>query len=96
MTKKTVIADIENHCNNYFNPGNKKESPVRNHPPEFLELADRIREFRNDDINKPSSLFAESIVGVYSWQAGSKNGIPVNWQQVFAGELSPYKRLKLV
>jgi len=88
---------MEKHCNNYFNPSNHPADPTRNHPPEFLELADRIYEFRTDEANTPSGLVSEKVAGLYSvtW-ATAANGLPAGWQQVFAGDLSAFKRARFI
>jgi len=95
MTRKTVISDIEAHCNNYFNRNNDKSDPERNYPPEFLKLAKSILQFRKE--NKVSAVISESVTGFYQSTKGTAaSGNPVTWQHVFSGELSPYKRLKSI
>jgi hypothetical protein len=95
MTLETVIADIELHCNNYFNHGNDRTNPKRNHTPEFINLAKLIHEFRKE--NKPSAVVNESVIGFYQQSKGTTaTGSPVGWRQVFASELSVYKRLRSV
>lgn len=90
-----MIAEIERHCNNYFNPDNDLNSPIRDHPPDFLELVSRIEQFRTE--NKPSILSGESVIGVYiRSRAMGANGVPISWQQVFAGELAPFKRARFI
>jgi len=88
---------MEKHCNNYFNPRNDPADPARDYPPDFLELADRIFAYRTDETNAPTSLVAESVAGLYSWQAAkAAGGLPASWQQIFAADLSVYRRVRLV
>lgn len=99
MTLESVLVDMENHCNNYFNSGNDKTDPTRNHPPEFLNLAELIFEFRQE--HKPSNIVSESeiVAGSDSWsvKAGTTaNGAPIGWQQVFSADLSVYKRARFI
>jgi len=89
MSLDVVIADIERHCNNYFNPGNDPNDPTREYPPGFMELAEQIKQFRIE--NKPSNMTSESVVGFYSKSLDTKS-----WQQVFAADLSVYKRVRLI
>ena len=97
MTLQSVIASMEKHCNNYFNSRNDPADPIREYPPEFLELADRIFAYRTDEANAPSSLVAESVVGLHSWQAAkTAGGLPASWQQIFAADLSVYRRVRLI
>ena len=91
------ISEIEKHINNYFNPRNDPDSPERNHPPEFLELCERIRLFREE--NPPSNIVAEQVVGLYSFTTATlkaTGGVPAGWQSIFAQELSIYKRAKFI
>lgn len=95
MTSEMNIRDIERHCNNYFNPQNDPHSPERDYPPEFLELADRIRKFREDA--KTTGYTSESVVGLHQWtKAVTASGVPVGWQAIFAADLAAYKRVKII
>ena len=64
------------------------------HPPkEFLLLCDRISQY--DDKNPAGSMVSESFGG-YSYNRGSGSsvtGTAAGWQQVFAQELRPYRRM---
>ena len=95
MTIDTAIADIERHCNNFFNPQNDPNADQRDHPPEFLELAERIRAYREK--NKDTGFTSESVVGLHAWQkAVTAGGAPVGWQGIFAADLAMWKRLKAI
>ena len=97
MTIESTIKDIERHCNNYFNPNNDPADTTRDYPPEFLELAERVFNFRTDEANAPSSLISESVIGLHSWQAAkTAGGLPASWQQIFAADLSMYRRVRLI
>jgi hypothetical protein len=99
MTIKSVIIDMEMHCNNYFNSKNDQADPTRNYPPTFLMLAERILEFRLE--NKPSNVVSEGegVVGSDSWNvkyATDAHGNTASWQQVFASDLSVFKRARFI
>ena len=94
MTLKTVIVDMERHCNNYFNPDNDPQGE-RKHCEGFLELAENIYKFRQD--NKPTTVVSESVLGMHSVsRAVGYNGVPTSWQEVFKGDLAVYKRARFI
>ena len=84
MTLENVIKDIERHCNNYFNPSNDPASPIREHTPEFLELAGHIHQFAENPYR---------FTGNGPWQA---DGPYASWQTFFKDELAAYKRAKFI
>jgi len=95
MTIELTIQDIERHCNNYFNPQNTPSDPIRNHPAEFLELANRIYEYRKKIPN--NDFIAETVVGLHSYKRSTTiTGAPSTWQAIFATDLSIYKRVKFI
>jgi len=98
MTEETNIRELERHCNNYFNPCNDPRSAERNHPPEFLELAERILKWR--EANPPTTVNheSESVIGVFSSTKtrATYEGKTAGWQRVFAHDLSIYKRAKFL
>ena len=95
INEKSNIAEIEKHINNYFNPRNNPNDPTRNYPPEFLELCERVRLFREE--NEPSNITSESVVGLHQYtKAITPGGVPVGWQSVFGRELQIYKRAKFI
>ena len=101
MTLKTVIKDMERYCNNYFNPRNDPTDPTREHPPEFLTLAEMILIYRKDESHQPTNAISESagVLGVKQWSAKrsvTAGGVPIGWQGVFAADLSVYRRVKLI
>ena len=62
-------------------------------PFNFLKMANRILEWANSDEAKPSTLAGETVAGVYTWRrASASNGLPLGWQELFAKELSVYRR----
>jgi len=92
---EVVLADVERHCNNYFNEDNDPVSECREYPKEFLALVERIAEFRR--ANPATAVVSESVIGLHSFARGSsKNGVPLGWQAVFAVELSLWKRVRFV
>ena len=95
ITAEHNIADIERHCNNFFNPQNDRTAP-RDHPPEFLALAGRILAFRNSEEGQPTALAGETVANVYSWKAATVDGLAADWTQVFKRELSVYRRIKFL
>jgi len=95
ITAESNIKEIERYCNNYFNPRNDSGNPSRDHPAEFLELAQRILEFRQGDINP--AIISESVIGIYKWtKATGQNGTLLSWAQVFAVELAIWKRARFI
>jgi len=93
ITLESVISDMERLCNNYFNPHNIHTDPMRDHPPEFLELAERIYNFRTDAANAPRLSISEKVAGLHQWQ---REGAGVSWQQVFASDLAIWKRARFM
>ena len=92
----TLIRTIERHCNNYFNPQNTPENPDRNYPDDFLELVERIRAFIESPQGKPSTLASERFAEYSFSNALGEKGVPVTWQQVFASDLSIFKRANFI
>jgi hypothetical protein len=95
---KTILYEVERHCNNYFNPGNNPHDPQRNYPPAFIELVKRIYEYlknENDDglaKNITSYNLSEDDAGE-SW---SREVVDGSWIKLFARELAIYKRIKFI
>ena len=97
LSFETNLADIERHCNNYFNPANDPNSKKRNYPPEFISLANRIIEYRNSEAGQPSNKAGETIANMYSWQAATIDGSTIaDWTHIFKSELSIYKRARFI
>ncbi|MCL1995335.1 MAG: hypothetical protein FWG63_03925 [Defluviitaleaceae bacterium] len=96
MSFETNLADIERHCNNYFNPANDPNSKKRNYPPEFISLANRIREYRNSEAGQPTNRTSENIANLYSWEAITVDGGLADWTHIFKSELSIYKRARFI
>lgn len=62
-------------------------------PLNFLKTAERVLDWANSDEAKPSVLAGETVAGVYTWRrASTSNGVPHGWQELFAKELSMYRR----
>ena len=94
MTAETNIREIERYCNNYFNYNNDPTDPTRDHSQGFLELAERIFQFREK--NKPTDIISETVIGLHQYAKATRDGVPAGWQQIFAAELSVYKRAKFI
>lgn len=95
ITRENNIRDIERFCNNYFNPQNDPACPDRDHPPEFLEMVDRIFEWRTE--TPVTGYTFEMVVGLHQYStATTEKGMPVGWREVFAGELAAWKRVKFL
>jgi len=85
-----LIRIIERYCNNYFNPGNDPADPQRNHPPEFLDMVERIRQFAGSI--ERDNIASNSIAGTqitYSLEHSE-------WQRAFSHELAIWKRAKFI
>lgn len=95
ITTEINVADIERHCNNYFNPRNDPGGE-RDHPPEFLALAERILEYRNSDHGKPHSIVSHSVSGMYKETVATVDGVVADWTQIFKRELSAYRRIRFL
>lgn len=76
-----ILADIEKYCNNFFNPQNDPDSPVRDYPDGFLILASRIEQYHDNPANFNGS--------------GDEN-LYTSWQPAFARELALYKRARFI
>jgi hypothetical protein len=89
---------MERFCNNYFNPRNDPADPTREHPQDFLGLAECIYHYRADERNAPSRIIGESMMGTYSWNAAQsyQRMDAASWQYVFAGDLAVYRRAKTI
>lgn len=65
-------------------------------PPAVIDLADRIKAYRESDAAKPSPFVSESFGGYSYSKATSDSGAASNsWQAVFADELRKWRRLSL-
>lgn len=65
-------------------------------PPSFITLADDIKAFCASDAGKPHAFTSESFGGYsYTRQAG-KNGGALTWQEAFAKDLNPYRRMRVI
>jgi len=94
----TLLA-MMHHCNNYFTEDNllddKWSPPTLKTPRNFIRLAERIHKFREE--NKPSAIISESVFGDYQFtKSTTPSGSPATWQQVFAADLAPFKRLRSI
>lgn len=89
---KTILYEIERHCNNYFNPRNDPNDPKRNYPPAFLELAVKIETFLNGEYEFKSSITNYSV-GAESMSKDIQNN---SWITLFSRELALYKRIKTI
>lgn len=87
---KLLIADIEQHCNNYFNPHNDPDSLIRNYPANFIELVGRIEQYEKTVQKDNITSFANEG---YSENRDLESS---SWQKAFARELSIYKRAKFI
>ena len=95
ITQVSNLRDIERYCNNYFNPRNDPANPDRDHPPEFLELVERVLQWRTE--TPATGYTSEMVVGLHQYSmATNEKGMPVGWREVFAGELSAWKRAKFI
>ncbi len=63
-------------------------------PQAFIELAQRIEEWKKLPDNPPTSITSESFGG-YSYTKASNNGSPVSWKDVFKAEISIYRQIPL-
>ena len=63
-------------------------------PPSFLSLVKRIEEFNAKEENKPSAYTSESFGGYSYSKATGKNGAAVTWKEVFAADLSRYRKIR--
>ena len=95
ISAKLNIADIERHCNNFFNPRNNPKGK-RNHPPEFLALAERILHFRNGEHGCIGNVASYSEGKVSISFATTGDGVAADWTQVFKRELAAYKRARFI
>jgi len=102
MDIANTIKKIERHCNNYFNPKNDPNDPRRDHPPEFLELAEQINDFMNSRsgqaniIVRQGGIFGGISNNYFYEKATTPDGVPVRWQSIFAKDLQVYKRAKFI
>jgi len=80
-----MLHDIERHCNNYFNARNDPADPTRDYPDAFLDLAYRIQQYYLQPhlfMNKQGEFGGKDMM--------------TPWQQVYARELSIWKRAKFI
>lgn len=92
-----TLHDIEHHCNNFFNPQNRPDSPIRNYPEAFLELAERIQRFTNRQKTAEDKPTAASISeGGRSVHFALDEKQNLSWQKAFSAELGIYKRAKFL
>ena len=95
LSLEDVIAEVEMHCNNYFNEGNDIADAKREHPSAFLVLCGRIARYRRE--NPESAVVSESVVGLHSYtKATAVNGGTASWQNVFSADLAVWKRARFV
>ena len=85
---ENLLFEIERHINNYFNPQNDPDSPDRSYPPAFLELAEKISEYKKAILKNNITHETNANYSV------SKDLNYTSWQTAFARELSLYKRVK--
>lgn len=89
---EVLLADIERHCNNFFNPRNDPDDPTRNHPDNFIALAERIAAYI-ERVEKTRGNTTNESFGAYSV---SRDLEAAAWQKAFSRELSIYKRAKFI
>jgi len=62
-------------------------------PPDFIQLCVDIDEYNNSDMAKPSKLESESVLGAHTWKRALKDGMPIQWQDLFKFRIQPYRLL---
>jgi len=96
MDFDNLIRTVERHCNNYFNPRNDPAALMRDYPPEFLVLVEQIQKFINEPMEKKTSVASETVIGLHQYSKATPNGVSAGWQQVFASDLSQFKRARFI
>lgn len=62
-------------------------------PPDFLALASNIEKYIESDTGKKTAYTSESFGGYSYSKATNSKGVPLTWEDVFADELSIYKKI---
>lgn len=62
-------------------------------PPDIIKLSQDIKEFVNSEAGKPSAYSSESFDEYSYSKMTGQNGVTITWQEVFADELEPYRRM---
>ena len=60
-------------------------------PKDLIDLEVKVSEFNAK--NKPSAITSESFQGYSYSKATGNNGTPATWQDVFANDLKPYRKM---
>lgn len=60
-------------------------------PRQVIKIADEIKTWA--DKNQPSAYTSESFSGYSYSKATGQNGTPAGWQDVFAAQLAPYRKI---
>lgn len=62
-------------------------------PPAVVALSKEVENYCNSGGGKPSPYVSENYPNGYSYsKATNSNGLPVSWKQVFADQLTEYRR----
>ena len=88
---KNTLYEVERHINNYFNPANDPDSNIRKYPDAFLELVEKIVEFKKYIADKKNAVTFVNDGYSESYDINSNS-----WQSAFSPELAVYKRAKFI
>jgi len=65
-----------------------------NIPGDFIRLCEDIDKFNKSKAGQLTGYTSENVLGAHSWsRATNKNGLPVQWQDVFQIRLRPFNRI---
>jgi hypothetical protein len=87
---------VKDHVRNYFNENNSPDDPPVDSAKyrRFLKLCKEIHEFTQSKSGTPSAYNSETVIGLHHWTKGSRaDGTPVGWEDIFARQLNPYRRM---